>query len=89
MKGQAPELRLGAFYPLVVAVPAGTAAQIKTQVSRPDPIVAPVRKGQSVGVLQVLRGNALLVEVPLVALESVEQAGVFGQAWDALRLWIK
>ena len=88
-KGQAPGLRLGAFYPLVVAVPAGSAAQIQTQVSRPDPIVAPVRKGQSVGVLQVLRGNALLVEVPLVALESVEQAGVFGQAWDALRLWIK
>ena len=88
-KGQSPELRLGAFYPLVVAVPAGSAAQIKTQVSRPDPIVAPVRKGQPVGALKVLRGTEPLLDVPLVALDGVEQAGVFGRAWDAVRLWIK
>ena len=88
-KGQAPEIRLGAFYPLVVAVPAGSAAQVKTQVSRPDPIVAPVRKGQPVGALKVLRGTEPLLDVPLVALDGVEQAGVFGRAWDAVRLWIK
>ena len=88
-KGQVPQVRLGAFYPLVVAVPAGTVAQIQTRLSRPEPIVAPVRKGQPLGALQVLRGNEPLLEVPLAALEGVEQAGVFGQAWDALRLWIK
>jgi len=27
--------------------------------------------------------------VPLVALEPVEQAGILGRAWDAVRLWIK
>jgi D-alanyl-D-alanine carboxypeptidase (penicillin-binding protein 5/6) len=27
--------------------------------------------------------------VPLVALEAVPQAGVFGRAWDAVRLWVK
>jgi D-alanyl-D-alanine carboxypeptidase (penicillin-binding protein 5/6) len=27
--------------------------------------------------------------VPLLALETVEQAGVMGRAWDAVRLWIK
>jgi len=29
------------------------------------------------------------VDVPLVALEAVPQAGVLGRAWDAVRLWIK
>jgi D-alanyl-D-alanine carboxypeptidase (penicillin-binding protein 5/6) len=24
-----------------------------------------------------------------VALQPVEQAGIFGRAWDAVRLWIK
>jgi D-alanyl-D-alanine carboxypeptidase (penicillin-binding protein 5/6) len=24
-----------------------------------------------------------------VALQAVEQAGIFGRAWDAMRLWIK
>jgi D-alanyl-D-alanine carboxypeptidase (penicillin-binding protein 5/6) len=88
-KGKSSELKLGSFQPLVVAVPAGSAAQIKTQVLRPEPLVAPFAKGQSVGTLKVLRGEQPLFEVPLVALEAVEQAGVMGRAWDAVRLWIK
>ena len=88
-KGQVPTLRLGANWPLVVAVPAGSAAQIKTQVSRPDPIVAPVAKGQTLGTLKVFRGDQPLLEVPLMALEGVEPSGIFGRAWDAVRLWIK
>jgi D-alanyl-D-alanine carboxypeptidase (penicillin-binding protein 5/6) len=88
-KGQQPQLRLGAFIPLVVAVPTGSAAQIKTQVVRPDPIVAPVKKGQAVGTLRVFRGDQHLLDVQLQALDTVEQAGVIGRAWDAVRLWIK
>ncbi|MGV0959125.1 MAG: D-alanyl-D-alanine carboxypeptidase family protein [Limnohabitans sp.] len=88
-KGKDNVLKLGSFQPLVVAVPAGSAAQVKTQVVRPDPLVAPFAKGQAVGSLKVLRGDQPLLDVPLVALEAVEQAGVLGRAWDAVRLWIK
>jgi D-alanyl-D-alanine carboxypeptidase (penicillin-binding protein 5/6) len=28
-------------------------------------------------------------EVPLVALDAVEESGIIGRAWDSLRLWIK
>ena len=55
--------------PIVVAVPAGTAAKIKTQVARPDPLVAPFTKGQPVGTLKVTLGDQPVAEVPLVALE--------------------
>ena len=88
-KGKTPVVKLGSFRPLVVDVPAGTIAQIKTQVARPDPLVAPFTKGQVVGALNVMRGDQVLFDVPLVALEPVEQAGVLGRAWDAVRLWIK
>ncbi|TFY96633.1 D-alanyl-D-alanine carboxypeptidase family protein [Ramlibacter humi] len=88
-KGTAKTVKLGRPQPVVVAVPAGTAAQIKTAVARPDPLVAPFTKGQQVGTLRVLAGDKPLAEVPLVALEAVEQAGVLGRAWDAVRLWIK
>jgi D-alanyl-D-alanine carboxypeptidase (penicillin-binding protein 5/6) len=88
-KGKSRELKLGSFQPLVVAVPAGSAAQVKTQVVRPDPLVAPFVKGQAVGALKVLRGDQPLLDVPLVVLDGVEQAGVLGRAWDAVRLWIK
>jgi D-alanyl-D-alanine carboxypeptidase (penicillin-binding protein 5/6) len=88
-KGKTPVLKLGSFQPLIVSVPAGSAAQIKTQVARPDPLVAPFSKGQAVGTLKVMRGDQPLFDVPLVVLEPVEQAGVLGRAWDAVRLWIK
>ena len=73
----------------VVTVPAGSAGKITTQIARPDPLVAPFTKGQSVGALKVLLGEQAVAEVPLVALEGVEQAGILGRAWDAIRLWIK
>ena len=88
-KGQSANLKLGQPNAIVVAVPLGSAAQLKTQVLRPDPLVAPFAKGQVVGSLQVTRAGQPMVQVPLMALEAVEQAGVIGRAWDALRLWIQ
>jgi len=88
-KGKDSTVKLGRSNALVVAVPTGSAAQIKTQLARPDPLVAPVTKGQTIGSLKVYRGEQLWVDMPLQALDTVEQAGVLGRAWDALRLWIK
>lgn len=88
-KGTEKTVKLGQPQPIVLAVPAGSAARIKTQVARPDPLVAPFAKGQQVGTLKILAGDQVLREVPLVALQAVEQAGIFGRAWDAIRLWIK
>jgi D-alanyl-D-alanine carboxypeptidase (penicillin-binding protein 5/6) len=88
-KGQSANLKLGQAQAIVVAVPSGSAAQLKTQVVRPEPLVAPFAKGQVVGSLKVTRADQPLVEVPLLALEAVAQAGVMGRAWDALRLWIQ
>ena len=88
-KGAQNTLKLGRPQAIVVTVPAGTAARVKTQVARPDPLVAPFSKGQPVGLLKVTVSDQPVTEIPLVALEAVEQAGVLGRAWDAIRLWIK
>lgn len=88
-KGSEKTVKLGQLQPIVLAVPAGSGSKIKTQVARPDPLVAPFSKGQQVGTLKIMAGEQLLREVPLVALQPVEQAGIFGRAWDAVRLWIK
>jgi D-alanyl-D-alanine carboxypeptidase (penicillin-binding protein 5/6) len=88
-KGTANTVKLGQAQPIVLAVPSGSAGRIKTQVVRPDPLVAPFSKGQQVASLKVLAGDEVVREVPLTALEAVPQAGVFGRAWDAVRLWIK
>jgi D-alanyl-D-alanine carboxypeptidase (penicillin-binding protein 5/6) len=90
-KGKSSVLKLGRPEPIVVAVPAGTAGRLKTEVARPDPLVAPFQRGQAVAMLKVSAEGAAgpLAEVPLLALEAVDEAGVLGRAWDAIRLWIK
>jgi serine-type D-Ala-D-Ala carboxypeptidase (penicillin-binding protein 5/6) len=88
-KGRGSNVKLGRFSPIVVAVPTGAANRIQTQVARPEPLVAPLNRGQAVGALKVTLDQKPLVDVPLLVLETVEQAGFVGRAWDTVRLWVK
>ena len=88
-KGTSNTIKLGRPEAIVVAVPAGTAGKVKTDVSRPDPLVAPFDQGQAVGTLKVSLADQPLIDVPLVALEAVPLAGFLGRSWDSIRLWIK
>ena len=89
-KGRSSVVRIGRPQPVVIAVPAGSGAKLKTEVVRRDPLVAPFQRGQTMGTLRIsIDGQGPVGEVPLVALEAVEEAGILGRAWDAVRLWIK
>lgn len=90
-KGKSPTVKLGRPEAILVAVPVGSAAKVKTQILRADPLMAPFLKGQAVGNLKVMLGDnpVPILEVPLVALEKVEESGIMGRAWDSIRLWIK
>lgn len=88
-KGSSGVVQLGRPQAIVVAVPKGSAGKISTQVMRSEPMVAPFTQGQQAGVLRVSVGDQALVDVPLLVLQAVGQAGVVRRAWDALRLWIR
>ena len=89
-KGKDKLAKLGAAGGLFVSVPKGEGGKLQTKVERTDPLVAPLLKGQRVGTIKVTTASgAPVLDVPLVVLEAVEQAGILGRAWDALRLWIK
>lgn len=89
-KGKQNEARLGSSGGVFVSVPKGDGGKLQTKIERTDPLVAPLTQGQRVGTLKVTTpAGALVAERPLVVLGAVEQAGIFGRAWDAVRLWIK
>jgi D-alanyl-D-alanine carboxypeptidase (penicillin-binding protein 5/6) len=88
-KGAVNTVGVGMNKTVVVAVPAGQAAKLKTTVLRPDPLLAPLRAGQGVGQLDISLDGRSLGKKDLVALQDVPQAGVLGRAWDAVRLWLK
>ncbi len=89
-KGKENVAKLGAAGGLFVSVAKGEGGKLQTKVERTDPLVAPLAKGQRVGTIKVTTATGTpVLDVPLVVLEPIEQAGIFGRAWDALRLWIK
>jgi D-alanyl-D-alanine carboxypeptidase (penicillin-binding protein 5/6) len=85
-KGEADQVKLGSTRPIVVDVPAGQGSQIKTDVQRPEPLLAPLTAGQSVGTLRVTLAGQPVAERPLQALQAVPRAGWIGRLWDAARL---
>jgi D-alanyl-D-alanine carboxypeptidase (penicillin-binding protein 5/6) len=89
-KGRERLVKLGSEAAVVIAVPRGEADKLQTRVERTEPLVAPLAKGQRVGTLKITTAaGAPVAEVPLTVLEAVEQAGILGRAWDAVRLWIR
>ena len=88
-KGTANTAKLGSAAAVYVSVPKGEGDKLKTDISRTDPLVAPLAKGQVVGSIKVTSGGAPVAEVPLTVLENVDSAGLLGRAWDSLRLWIQ
>ena len=89
-KGDKAEAKLGAAGGLVVTVPKGEGDKLKTVLERTDPLLAPLTAGQPVGIIKITTaGGSTVTSRPLVVLEPVGLAGIFGRAWDAIRLWIK
>jgi D-alanyl-D-alanine carboxypeptidase (penicillin-binding protein 5/6) len=88
-KGSARTVKVGVGADLFVTVPKGEADKLKAELVSQQPLVAPLTKGQRVGVLRVTHEGKPFGEYPLIALEPVAAAGFFGRTWDTLRLWLK
>jgi D-alanyl-D-alanine carboxypeptidase (penicillin-binding protein 5/6) len=89
-KGSQASVGLGSADAVYVAVPKGEGDRLKTRIERTDPLVAPLAQGQRVGSLKVsTAAGTAIATIPLTVLEPVPEAGLFGRAWDAIRLWIK
>lgn len=88
-KGAKSSLKAGFPGDLVVSVPKGRGDKLKGEMLSLSPLVAPVALGARVGNLRVTLDGRPLGEYPVVALEAVAAAGIFGRAWDTLRLWLK
>jgi serine-type D-Ala-D-Ala carboxypeptidase (penicillin-binding protein 5/6) len=89
-KGGTPTAKLGTARAVYVTVPKGEGDRLQTRIERTDPLVAPLTAEQRVGrVVITSAGGSPIAEIPLVVQEPVELAGIFGRAWDSLRLWIR
>ncbi|HYD97468.1 MAG TPA: D-alanyl-D-alanine carboxypeptidase family protein [Noviherbaspirillum sp.] len=88
-KGSQGQVKIGFNQDVYVTVPKGVADKMKPVLERKDPLVAPVAQNSQVGTLKMMVDGKALTELPVLALEQVNQATIFGRAWDSIRLWMK
>ena len=65
----------------------GKAGNLALTLEAQEPLVAPVARAQRVGIVKVALEGRPVAEFPLIALEDVAPANIFGRAWDTVRLW--
>ncbi|MFT3801227.1 MAG: D-alanyl-D-alanine carboxypeptidase family protein [Burkholderiaceae bacterium] len=87
-KGKTAQVKAGFDQDVLVTVPKGQADKLKAEIERVKPLVAPLTSGQRIGTLRVKLDDRVLVERPLLALDPVDEAGLFGRLWDTMRMWI-
>jgi D-alanyl-D-alanine carboxypeptidase (penicillin-binding protein 5/6) len=88
-KGSSDMIKAGFTSDLYLALPKGQSDKIKASVESLQPLLAPVTPGQRVATLKLEIDGKPYRELPVVALEAVPVAGIFGRTWDSLRLLFK
>src|SRR6478735_527321 len=79
-QGRVPVAAKGA---VKLMVPRGVSDKIVAKMVYTGPVRAPVQEGQAIGNLQVWRGDAKVLEVPVQASESVAAGSISRRALDA------
>ncbi|XZG70815.1 D-alanyl-D-alanine carboxypeptidase family protein [Chitinibacteraceae bacterium HSL-7] len=88
-KGKTDLVEVGFLEDRYMTVPRGEGKKIKLDFTSNQPLIAPLKQGQTVGSLKVTLEGKTLGTYPVVALKPVEEAGIFGRAWDSIRLFFK
>ena len=88
-KGVAKEVKAGFGQELFLTLPKGQIERIKANLITQKPLAAPLTEGQKIGEMQLMLDGKEIGKVPVLALEKVDGAGIFGRAMDSIKLWFE
>ncbi|MDZ7902715.1 MAG: hypothetical protein U5L01_09340 [Rheinheimera sp.] len=85
-QGAKENISLGVLSETPITLKRGERKNLKADFKLNQQLVAPISKGQVVGSVFLKLGNEDIAEYPLVALEEIEEAGIFGQLVDYIKM---
>ncbi len=88
-KGAEENISLGLAEDLFITIPKGTYEQLKANVDIPGLLTAPIQQGTQLGTLNITLNDQAVMQKPLVALQTAEQAGWWSRSMDGIGLWFK
>jgi D-alanyl-D-alanine carboxypeptidase (penicillin-binding protein 5/6) len=84
--GAEDEIELGPRESIDVTITRGEYEKMRAELLVPNAIEAPVQEGQELGSIRLTLNDEVVAEAPLVALRSVEEAGIFSRFVDYVLL---
>jgi len=88
-KGAEDTVPIGLNQDIYVTVTRGQYAKIKPVLQLNQRLIAPVKLGENCGTLRLMKDDKMLLERPLVALQTVNEGGLIRLITDSILLWIQ
>ncbi|MCQ4327076.1 serine-type D-Ala-D-Ala carboxypeptidase [Stutzerimonas stutzeri] len=86
-KGRQDKLKAGLAQDLTMTLPRGQVEKLEAVMSFDGTLIAPIQQGDVIGKVEVKLDDKVLRSSDLVALEAVEEGGLFRRFWDSIRLF--
>jgi D-alanyl-D-alanine carboxypeptidase (penicillin-binding protein 5/6) len=86
-KAKQPEVGLTLQRDLYVTSQRGHLSNVKAEFELPETIVAPLSASKALGKTRIVVDGAPVAAHDLFPAQDVAAAGLFGRAWDTMRLW--
>ena len=86
-KGQESQVKGGFANDLAIAVPKGSAENVKSEFVATPRLIAPIEAGQPLGTLKVTVDGKPYADYPVIALENIGLGNIFTRIIDTIRLW--
>ncbi len=87
--GDKDTVALGVEKTVAVTIPRGQAQSLQADFTLDKALKAPLAKGEQVGTLHLKLADKDVMTIPLVALEDIEQGGLFSRLIDYIKLLIQ
>jgi D-alanyl-D-alanine carboxypeptidase (penicillin-binding protein 5/6) len=86
-KGSARQVKAGLAEDLTLTLPKGQMDKLQASMTLAPQLVAPIKQGDVIGKVEVKSGDQVVHSADLVALDAVEEGGIFRRLWDSIRLF--
>lgn len=84
-KGKGDSVTLGLARELVLTYPRGRYDELTAGLQIPGSLQAPIEQGSEIGYLEISLDSRVLAREPLLALQTIEQAGFFKRLSDSIK----
>jgi D-alanyl-D-alanine carboxypeptidase (penicillin-binding protein 5/6) len=86
-KGATRQLKAGLANDLTLTMAKGQLDKLQAGMILNPQLIAPIQQGDVIGKVEVKLGDEVVHSADLVALETVEEGGLFRRLWDSIRLF--